>query len=119
MGNFEIPVIWRRSRHDRGSRFMLPVEELLFIRVANRELCFYSTLGEYFLHSFLDDWRILLEDRGFDELDRGALVNMTRISYIHSELRLVHFDTDTATPCPISQSQLIRVKSEYPHIPIR
>lgn len=120
MGAFQIPVIWKRTRHDRGERFILSVDDIYFLRVLGKDVHFYSASGLYQLQSALEEWRILLEDRNFVELDRGALVNMDKIAFIYADMRQIRFrDSDDEVFCSISSTQLQRVRKLYPHIEIK
>jgi len=117
---FKIPVIWKENRTARGVRHLLPLEEILFLKIHKSTLYFHTSTSIYELHATLDDWRILLEGFGFDEPDRGVLVNVGLIHFIYDDMRQIHFHTtNTDLFCPISSANLKRFRKRYPSLPIR
>jgi hypothetical protein len=121
METFSIPLIYKRSKTDVGKRVLLPLEELLFLRIIGKHVYFYGTQRkEYVLQSTLSDWRILLDGVGFDEVDRGILANMRKALFIYSDLQQIHFGPEAeGVFCPIAGAHIARVQRQYPHIPIR
>jgi len=120
METFLIPLIYKQNKYDAGTRVLLPIENLLFIRVIGKLLYFYGIHNkEYVLQASLADWRILLRDLEFEEIDRGMIVNIRKISYIYRDLQQVHFGADAEGVFTIiSQSNIPRIHRLYPHIPI-
>jgi hypothetical protein len=118
---FSIPVIYRKHKNDLGLRVLLPVQDLLFLRVIGKHLYFYANQRkEYLLQASLSDWRILLDGFSFEEVDRGTLVNSGKVSFIYNDLQQIHFGPDAeGVFCPIAGAHIVRFRREYPHIPVQ
>ncbi|MBN2983994.1 MULTISPECIES: LytTR family transcriptional regulator DNA-binding domain-containing protein [Cohnella] len=117
---FSIPVIYKESKHDRGVRILLPLEHLLFLRVIGKCIHFYGIhRREYTLQSTLQDWRILLDGTGFEEVDRGVLANARKIDFIFSDLQQIHFGAEAeGVFCPIARVNIPRLQKYYPEVRI-
>lgn len=120
METFAIPVIYKRNKADNGTRALLPLEDLLYLRVIGKRLYFYGThRKEYYLQASLSDWRILLDGCGFEEVDRGTLVNTSQVAFIYSDLQQIHFGPEAeGVFCPIAAAHIARIQRKYPHIQI-
>jgi len=121
MDTFSIPVIYKKNKNDLGVRALLPVGDLLFLRVIGKYIYFYGKgRKEYYLQATFSDWRIILDGCGFDEVDRGTIVNVNNISFIYSDLQQIHFGDDAdGVFCPVARAHIARLRYQNPHIPIR
>jgi|GEM_PF-1013115 len=120
MDTFAIPVIDRKPKTNSGTRVLLPLEDLLYLRVIGKHVHFFAMhRREYSLQAALADWRILLDGFDFEEVDRGGLVNTRNISFIYSDLHQIHFGAAAEGQfCPIARDHIARIKRKYPHIVI-
>lgn len=120
MKTFAIPVIFRKDKNDPGVRVVVPLDQILFLRVTGKQIFFYAKHGkEYSLYASFSDWRILTDGVGFDEVDRGTLVNVRNILFIYEDLQQVHFgDEAQGLFCPIARAHIVRMQQQYPDIPI-
>jgi len=121
METFALPLIYKKSKLDIGVRVLLPLEELLFLRVIRKHLYFYGVQKkEFMLQASLSDWRIILDGYDFEEVDRGTIVNARKISLIYSDLQQIHFGPEAeGVFCPIAAGHIARIHQLYPHIPVR
>lgn len=121
MGTFSIPVIYKPSKTDPGRRVLLPLEDLLYLRVFGKVVCFYGIhRKEYVLQASLADWRILLDGLPFEEVDRGVLVNVGNVAFGYTDLQQLHFGPDAdGVFCMIAGAHIQRFQRQYPHIPFR
>jgi DNA-binding LytR/AlgR family response regulator len=111
------PVIQRNHKNDKGSRYMLSVEDVLFVSVDQTSVLFHTVDRQFFLKSILEEWKIILEGYGFEEMDRGVLANMKKAQGIHTSLRRIYFEKDlSGAYCTISASKLKTVMELYPKI---
>ncbi|WP_083931905.1 LytTR family transcriptional regulator DNA-binding domain-containing protein [Cohnella laeviribosi] len=75
---------------------------------------------KYTLHATLQDWRILLDGTGFEEVDRGVMVNTSKVRYIYSDLQQIHFGEEAeGVFCPIARVNIPRFQRYYPKVQIR
>jgi hypothetical protein len=121
MITFSIPVIYKRGKADLGTRVLLPLNELLYLRVFGKSICFYGIhRKEYVLQASLADWRILLDGLPFDEVDRGVLVNVDNVAYGYTDLQQLHFGPNAeGVFCLIAGAHIQRFQRQYPHVPFR
>jgi hypothetical protein len=119
MGAFSIPVIYKPSKTDPGTRVLLPLHDLLYLRVFGKVICFYGIhRKEYVLQASLADWRILLDGLPFEEVDRGVLVNVENVAFGYTDLQQLHFGPDAeGVFCMIAGAHIQRFQRHYPHIP--
>ncbi len=119
MSTFSIPVIYKHSKADLGTRVLLPIHELLYLRVFGKLICFYGIhRKEYVLQASLADWRILLEGLPFEEVDRGVLVNVDNVAFGYTDLQQLHFGPNAEGAfCMIAGAHIQRFQRQYPHIP--
>ncbi len=72
------------------------------------------------MHATLQDWRILLDGTGFEEVDRGVMVNTSKVRYIYSDLQQIHFGEEAeGVFCPIARVNIPRFQRYYPKVQIR
>ena len=121
MGTFSIPVIYKPSKTDPGTRVLLPLHDLLYLRVFGKSICFYGIhRKEYVLQASLADWRILLDGLPFEEVDRGVLVNVANVAFGYTDLQQLHFGPDAEDVfCMIAGAHVQRFQRQYPHVPFR
>ncbi|MDT9726432.1 hypothetical protein DUZ99_15725 [Xylanibacillus composti] len=89
-----------------------------FCTLKGKDMWFETGEGSYVLHgAVLHDWRILLAEHSFVEVDRGTLANMRLAKVIDTDLRLLYFDDPPASCfCTVSQSKMRVVPYKYPHL---
>ena len=121
MEGFAIPVIYKQNKTEKGTRVLLPLEELLYLRVIKRHLHFFSIhKKEYSLQASFSDWLILLDGFNFEEVDRGIIANFNRVTLIFSDLQQIHFGPEAeGVFCPMAVGHIARIRQKYPHIPIQ
>lgn len=83
-----IPVL----RND-NSIYWLNIDEICYSSMEGRRIT-YHTKNEAFyqLQNFEDVLLLLTKERGYERLDRGIVVQMEKITYYNSEIRLLYFD---------------------------
>mgnify|MGYP001430072637 CR=1 FL=1 len=98
-------------------RGALHVEDVLFLSVDQASVVFHTHDRQFFLRSTLEDWKIILSDFNFEELDRGVLVHMSKVKAINSEYRIIYFDENLkGVTSTMSASKLKFAIQNYPHI---
>lgn len=96
---------------------MLNVEDLLFLTVDQPSVIFHTNDRQFFLKSILEEWKIILEGFGFEDVDRGVLACMKKVRVIHIDFRRIYFDKDMKGKfCTISASKLKFFLETYPGI---
>ncbi len=104
----KIPVLKREGENVRF--LLLDMNDVLFIRIENRNIVYHTQDEKYDHISTLSDLEQYLFDFGFDLLDKTNIVNMKRIKKLDAKHGNIYFEEQPGKESKFASIALIKQK---------
>src|SRR5690554_4584361 len=109
MDEKKIPVL----KKEDSSVHWIDLSKICFSSIDSREIAYHTSDEVYYHLKNLDELSLALGPKGFEKLDRGNLVQMSKITYYDSVYGKVFFDeviTSESDYATVSQSYIKKLE---------
>jgi len=91
-----IPAI-RKGHEDEGIQWLDVKNEVTQFSRQDKRIEIHTKSGIYYLPTTLEDWRSTLKPLGFEKLDAGNIVNLSKITLFDESSQKVFFEEEVTS----------------------